>query len=83
MEANRNISIILSIIRWITYFRQLTPVEIVPTIEFKDEGVINLRSCPDFAIQAEEKEEEQTKKVAGVNLYFLLIFHFVTKGADY
>lgn len=69
MEANRNISIILSIIRWITYFRQLTPVEIVPTVEFKDEGVVDLRSCPDFAIQAEEKEEEQTEEVSRVNLY--------------
>ena len=69
MEANRIISIILSIICWITHFGQLTPVEIVPTVEFKDEGVVDLRLCPDFAIQAEEKEEEKTEEISGVNLY--------------
>lgn len=83
MEAINAISTILSIGRWITYFGKLMPIKIVPTVELKDEWVIDLRSCPHLTIQAEEKEKEQTEKVAGVNLYLLLRFPVVTKGADY
>lgn len=60
MEAINAISTILSIGRWITYFGQLMPIKIVPTVELKDEWVIDLRSCPHLTIQAEEKEKEQT-----------------------
>ena len=54
-----------------TYFGQLMPIEVVPTIKLKDKWVIDLRLCPDFTIQTKEKEEEQTEKVPGVNLYVL------------
>lgn len=47
------------------------PIEVVPTIKLKDKWVIDLRLCPDFTIQTKEKEEEQTEKVPGVNLYVL------------
>lgn len=70
MEAINGISTLLSIGRWITYFGQLMPIEVVPTVEFKDEWVIDLRSCPHLTIQAEEEEKKQSEKVAGVDLYF-------------
>ena len=72
MEAINAVSTSLSMGRWITYFGQLVPIEVVPTVELKYEWVVDLRSCPDLTIQTEEKEKEQPQKVASVNLYFVL-----------
>lgn len=80
MEAMYAMSNIPSMGRWITYFSQLMPIEVVPTVELKDEWVIDLRSCPYLTIQAEEEEKEQTEKVASVNLYSSR-FGFVLRNA--
>ncbi len=70
MEATNAMSTILSIGRRITYFSQLTPIEVMSIVEFEDEWIIDLGSCPDLTIQAKEEEKEQSKKVAGVDLSF-------------
>ena len=44
------------------------PIEVVPTVKFKDERVVDLCASPHLTIQAEEKEKEQSEKVAGVDL---------------
>lgn len=68
MEAIDAISTVLSMDRRTTYFGQLMPIQVVPAVELKDEWVVDLRSCPQLAIQAEEEKKKQSEKVAGVNL---------------
>lgn len=54
MEAIKAMSTLLSMGRWITYFGQLMPIEVVPAVELKNKRVVDLRSCPHLTIQAEE-----------------------------
>ena len=51
-------STILSTGNRITYFGQLMPIEVVPTVEFKNEWVVDLCPCPYLTIQAEEEKKE-------------------------
>ena len=45
------------------------PVQVMPGIEFEYERVIDLGRSPYFAIDAEEKEEEEHEKVPSVDLH--------------
>ena len=52
----------------ISYLGKLVPIQIMTTVKFEDEWIIDFRVSPDFTVQAEEKKEEKAEKVARVYL---------------
>ena len=44
------------------------PIQVVTTVEFEDEWIINFRVGPNLAVEAKEEEQEQAEKVTPVDL---------------
>lgn len=44
------------------------PIQVMSSVEFKDEGIIDLGTSPNLTVETEEKKEEEGQKVATVKL---------------
>ena len=51
-----------------SHLRKLMPIQAMSSVEFENEGVIDLGPRPDLAVHTEQQEKKEGKKVASIYL---------------
>lgn len=52
----------------ISHLSKLSPIQVMPSIEFKDEHVIDFSLGPNPAINHEEHHQNEHEEIAGIDL---------------
>jgi hypothetical protein len=47
---------------------KLSPIQVMPSVEFEDEDIIDLVTIPNLAIDAKKEHQEEHEKVSGIYL---------------